>query len=169
MSTSPPEPRVRTYEYLPPFTELDRVAELDGLEILRRMLARELPPPPMAATLGIALIEVEHGCATFEGTTAEWQYNPLGTVHGGWAATLLDSALGCAVHTTLGPRQTYTTLDLQVRFLRPVLASTGRVRAEARVVHAGRRIATADAKLLGATDGALLATATASCLIKRLG
>jgi uncharacterized protein (TIGR00369 family) len=103
----------------------------------------------------------------FEGTTAEWQYNPLGTVHGGWTATLLDSALGCAVHTTLGPGERYTTTDLQVRFLRAVLATTGKVRAEARVVHTGKRLATAEGRLVGATDGTLFATATASCLVTR--
>jgi uncharacterized protein (TIGR00369 family) len=154
----------RTYEYVPPFTNFADVAHLDGLELIKRLLAGELPAPPITATLGFSLVEVERGRAVFEGTTAEWQYNPLGTVHGGWSATLLDSALGCAVHSTLAPGETYTTLDLQVRFLRPVLATSGRVRGEATVVHRGKRIATAEARLVG-EDGALFATATASCIV----
>ena len=154
----------RTYDYEAPFTDFHQVASLTGLEVMRRVMTRELPSPPITATLGFTLVAVEHGKAVFEGTTAEWQYNPLGSVHGGWMATLLDSALGCAVHSTLAPGQLYTTLDLQLRFLRPVLATTGLVRAEATVVHAGKRIATAEARLVSA-DGKLYATATASCLI----
>lgn len=154
----------RTYDYEPPFTELHRAAALTGLQVMRQVISGELPSPPITATLGFSLVSVEHGKAVFEGTTAEWQYNPLGSVHGGWMATLLDSALGCAVHTTLGPGQLYTTLDLQVRFLRPVLATTGKVRAEATVVHAGKRIATAEGRLVSA-DGKMHATATASCII----
>ena len=163
----PTQPRVRTYEYLAPLTDLTLVAQLDGLEIMRRVVSGEIPQPPITATLGFTLSAIEHGRAVFEGTTAEWQYNPLGTVHGGWTATLLDSALGCAVHTTLGPGERYTTTDLQVRFLRAVLATTGKVRAEARVVHTGKRLATAEGRLVGATDGTLFATATASCLLTR--
>jgi uncharacterized protein (TIGR00369 family) len=158
--------RTRTYEYLAPFTDFASVAQIDGLEVMRRVMARELPPPPITATLGFDLVEVERGRAVFEGKTAEWQYNPLATVHGGWSATLLDSALGCAVHSTLGAGEMYTTLDLQVRFLRPVLATSGVVRAEATTVHTGKRIATAEARLVG-TDGTLFATATASCLVMR--
>lgn len=156
--------QIRTYDYQPPFTDFASLAALDGLAIMRRIIANEIPAPPITATLGFALVEVDRGRAVFEGTTAEWQYNPLGTVHGGWAATLLDSALGCAAHTTLGPGQGYTTLDLQVRFLRPILAGSGRLRAEATVVHPGKRVVTADARLVGA-GGELFATATASCLV----
>jgi uncharacterized protein (TIGR00369 family) len=162
------QPRNRTYDYLTPFTDFAQIAHLDGLEIMRRVITREIPPPPITATLGFDLVEIDRGRAVFAGETAEWQYNPLGTVHGGWAATLLDSALGCAVHSTLGSREMYTTLDLQVRFVRPVLASTGKVRAEASVLHPGKTVATAEGKLIG-LDGKLYATATASCLIKRFG
>jgi uncharacterized protein (TIGR00369 family) len=107
------------------------------------------------------------GRAVFEGTTAEWQYNPLGTVHGGWISTLLDSALGCAVHSMLQPGQLYTTLDLQVRFVRALHATSGTVRAEAKTVHTGKRVGTAEARLVG-TDGTLYATATTSCIITSL-
>ena len=158
--------RTRTYEYLLPLTDFTQLAALDGLELIRRIVAKELPAPPITATLGFALVEAERGRAVFEGTAAEWQYNPIGTVHGGWSATLLDSALGCAVHTTLAPGETYTTLDLQVRFLRPVLSTSGLLRAEGRVVHTGRRIATADARLIG-PDGTLYSTGTTSCLVTR--
>lgn len=163
LMTSPA--RIRTYEYEPPFTDFASLSTLSGLEIMRRVITRDIPAPPIAATLNFDLVEVEHGRAIFEGTTTEWQYNPLGTVHGGWIATLLDSALGCAVHTTLGPGELYTTLDLQVRFVKAVHAA-GRLRAIGTVVHAGKRTATAEARLVG-TDGTLYATATASCLVTR--
>jgi uncharacterized protein (TIGR00369 family) len=156
----------RTYEYFTPFIDFASLAELDGLTVMQRVMEREIPPPPITATLGFDLVEIERGKAVFEGTTADWQYNPLGTVHGGWIATVLDSALGCAVHSTLAPAEMYTTIDLQVRFLRPVLATSGKLRAEASSVHAGKRIRTAEARLVG-VDGTLYATATASCLVTR--
>src|SRR5688572_22410117 len=156
--------QTRTYEYDPPFTDFARVASLTGLEVLQGFIDRRLPGPPIMATLGFQLVEVADGAAVFEGTTAEWQYNPLGSVHGGWTTTLLDSAMACAVHSTLKPGQLYTTLDLQVRFLRTLVAGTGTVRAEAKTVHRGSRIATAEGRLVDAT-GKLYATATTSCII----
>lgn len=156
--------KTRTYDYEPPVTDFAPFVHLSGLQVLRNVITREIPGPPIMATLGFQLIEIEPGRAVFEGTTAEWQYNPLGTVHGGWMSTLLDSALGCAVHSTLQPGQRYTTLDLQVRFVRALHATSGVVRAEATTVHAGKRVATAEARLVGA-DGTLYATATASCII----
>src|SRR5690242_9474707 len=93
----------RTYEYTEPFTDFARIAHLDGLTVMKQVVEGVIPQPPITATLGFRLVEVERGRAVFEGVTNEWLYNPLGTVHGGWSATLLDSALGCAVHTTLGP------------------------------------------------------------------
>ena len=159
--------KTRTYDYEPPFTDFARLAHLTGTQVLQNMIAREIPAPPIMATLGFQLVEVGPGRAVFEGTTAEWQYNPLGTVHGGWISTLLDSALGCAVHSTLQPGQLYTTLDLQVRFVKALHATSGTVRAEAKTIHAGRRTATAEARLVGA-DGTLYATATTSCIITSL-
>ena len=156
--------KTRTYDYEPPFTDFARLAHLSGLQVLRNIITREIPGPPIMATLGFQLVEVEPGRAIFEGTTADWQYNPLGTVHGGWISTVLDSALGCAVHSRLEPGQLYTTLDLQVRFIRALHATSGTVRAEATSVHAGKRIATAEARLVGG-DGTLYATATASCIV----
>jgi len=156
--------RTRSYQYAPPGQLPRDLAELSGLALMQRLIAGALPPPSIASTLDFALVEVAEGFAAFEGTPAEWMYNPLGTVHGGWMATLLDSALGCAVHTTLAPGRGYTTASLEIKFIRPVSAATGRVRAEGRVVHAGNRTATADAKLLG-PDGKLLAHATTTCVI----
>ena len=156
--------KARSYEYAVPFTDFASLAKLSGLEILQRIMANEIPAPPIAATLGFALVEAAKGSAVFAGTAADWQYNPLGSVHGGWISTLLDSALACAVHSTLAPGQIYTTLDLHVRFVRAVVATSGLLRAEATVLHPGRRVATSEGKLVGA-DGTLYATATTSCLV----
>jgi len=157
------EPCTRTYQYLRPMPA--RLPSVDGLELLRRILTGELPMPPMAATLGFSLVEVDHGRAAFEGAPTEWQYNPLGAIHGGWIAAILDSALGCAVHTILSSGEGYVTTDLQVRFLRALAAGSGVVRAEARLVHAGKRLATAEARLVGRDDKRLYATATAACMV----
>jgi uncharacterized protein (TIGR00369 family) len=135
-----------------------------GLETLQRALDGKLPAPPISATLGFSLVEVAEGRAAFEGAPAEWQYNPLGTVHGGWLSALLDSALGCAVHTVLLAGRGYTTLDLHVRFVRAVTVEVPRVRAEAGVTHVGRRIMTAEGRIIG-PDGKLYATGTTSCLV----
>jgi uncharacterized protein (TIGR00369 family) len=163
---SPMTERVtRTYDYARPTDDMRNGAAIAGLEGLRRMLRGELPPPPITDTLGFTLVEVERGRAVFTGTPAEWQYNPLGSVHGGWVATVLDSALGCAVHTMLDGETGYTTVDLQVRFLRPIFRTTGVLRAEGTVVHAGNKVATAEGKLVGGDK--IFATATASCLILR--
>jgi uncharacterized protein (TIGR00369 family) len=144
------------------------VGAASGLETLQRALEGKLPVPPMNATLGFSLVEVAEGRAAFEGAPAEWQYNPLGTVHGGWLSALLDSALGCAVHTVLPAGSGYTTLDLHVRFVRAVTVEVPRVRAEAGVTHAGSRIVTADGRIIG-PDGKLYATGSASCLVLKVG
>lgn len=159
------ERRSRTYEYSRLTTDARGGAVYGGPQGLQRLVTGELPPPPIADTLGFTLVEVEPGRALFEGTPAEWQYNPLGSVHGGWIATLLDSALGCAVHAGLPEDTGYTTMDLQVRFVRALTVDSGVVRAEGKVVSAGRRVATAEARLFGKADGKLYATATTSCLI----
>ena len=138
---------------------------LSGLDFMRKLEAGEIPPPPIALTLGIGMVSVEHGRAVFEGRPGEEHYNPIGVVHGGYAATLLDSALGCAVHTTLEPGEAYTTLTLETKFVRPVTGDTGPIRAEAEVVHRGRRQATAEARLVSVNGGKLLAHATSTCLV----
>jgi uncharacterized protein (TIGR00369 family) len=147
----------------------DRLARLgreyDGISFLQAIKSGELPPPPIAELLGFDIRTVEPGQVTFAMQPRLEHYNPLGMVHGGVSATLLDTAVGCAVQTRL-PRGTgYTTLDLQVRYLRPVSVRTGTVLATGTVVHLGRRTATAEARLVQADTGRLLATATSSLLV----
>jgi uncharacterized protein (TIGR00369 family) len=140
------------------------VAGKTGLEIMQAMLAGELPYPHIADTLDFALIEVEPGKAVFQGTPQLKHYNPLGSVHGGWYATLLDSALGCAVHTTLPAGRAYTTAELGVNIVRAASAKTGPLRAIGTVLHSGRQLATAEARIVG-PDGRLYAHATTTCLV----
>jgi uncharacterized protein (TIGR00369 family) len=124
----------------------------------------EIPHAPIAELVGMELVELGEGRATFALDPAERHYNPLGTVHGGIAATLLDSAMGCAVHTTLSEGERYTTLELKVNFVRAITEATGRVVASGSVIHRGGRIATAEARLADG-DGRLLAHGTSTCLI----
>lgn len=135
-----------------------------GLEVLQALLAGEIPPPPMALTLDFTLLRIEPGFAVFQGKPGFSHYNPMGTVHGGWFATMLDSALGCAVQSTLSAGKAYTTLELKLNIVRPLTNAVPLVRAEARLVHGGRQVATAEARLVG-PDGKLYAHATTTCLI----
>jgi uncharacterized protein (TIGR00369 family) len=137
---------------------------MTGLEMMHAIRAGDAPAPPIAELVGFDLVEVGEGSATFELDPAERHYNPLGTVHGGIAATLLDSAMGCAVHTTLREDEAYTTLELKVNYVRAITEATGRIVAAGSVIHRGGRVATAEARL---TDegGRLLAHATCTCLI----
>jgi uncharacterized protein (TIGR00369 family) len=139
------------------------LAQLDGLSALRAIIAGELPPPPIATLLGFELVEVEPGRAIFAVEPGAQHYNPIGMVHGGLAATLIDSATGCAVHTTLPAGTGYTTIDVQVRFVRPITRDTGRIECIGEVVHRGRTLATAEARLVAGER--LLAHGTASLLI----
>ncbi len=131
---------------------------------LIRMMMQHDSQPPIGKTLGFSLVEVEEGRAVFEGDPDERSYNPLGGVHGGYAATLLDSACGIAVHSRMAPGQRYTTLELKVSYLRGMTADTGTVRAEGVVTAMGRRVAFTEAKLTDAR-GRLLATATSTLLV----
>jgi uncharacterized protein (TIGR00369 family) len=158
--------RTRTIEWEDPTVGALRGREMSGLEYMRAIVAGEIPPPPIASTLGFGLAQVDEGRAVFTLQPAEFHYNPIGMVHGGVAATLLDSAMGCAVHSLLPAGVGYTTLELKVNFLRAMTRDTGPVRAEATVLHAGSRTALAEARLLDAT-GKLLAHATSTCLILR--
>ena len=135
-----------------------------GLESLRNVIARKQPASPMSMTLDYALVEVDEGRAVFEGKPAEWQYSPAGTVHGGWMATLLESAMGAAVQSALPAGFGFATIDIQIRFVRPLGAEVPVVRAEGLALHVGKRIASADGKLLD-TEGRLYATATTSCIV----
>ena len=146
----------------------EQVAGKTGLEVMQAMLRGELPYPPMAKTLAFTIIEVEPGRAVFQGTPGFEHYNPLGSVHGGWFATLLDSALGCAIHTMMPAGRAYTTAELGVNLVRAITTKVPRVRAEGRVIHCGRQLATAEARLLG-PDGTLYAHGSTTCLVFELG
>lgn len=158
--------RERTHTWHDPTPRTDRVATLTGLEVLQQIIGGELPQPPMAHLMGIRLVEVERGRAVFASTPGEFHYNPLGSVHGGFGATLLDSATGCAVHSTLEAGDAYTTLELKINFLRPLTHATGEVRGVATVIHAGRTTALAEGRIEDAA-GKLYAFATSTCLIRR--
>jgi len=153
---------VETLEYglVPP----DVAKGLAGLEFLQRMVAGEFPQPPISRTLGFHLSHAEPGLARFTGTPRVDHYNPMGTVHGGWTAAVLDSALACAILTTLPRGHTFTTLELKLNYVRALFDRTGAVVGEGRVVHAGRRVATSEGRLTDA-KGNVLAHATTTCLI----
>jgi uncharacterized protein (TIGR00369 family) len=143
---------------------LARASGLSGLEALQLIQAGTLPPPPIAQTLGFGRIEVEEGRAVFEIEPAEFHYNPIGVVHGGLALAMLDSAMGCAVHSTLAAGVAYTTLEVKANFVRALTASTGLVRCIGTVVHGGRTVATAEGRVVD-SDGKLYAHGTSTLLI----
>jgi uncharacterized protein (TIGR00369 family) len=138
---------------------------MTGLEFLRAIASGELPGAPIAELLGFAPVEAEEGRVVFAAVPEDRHYNPIGTVHGGLAATLLDSAMGCAVHSTLPAGVGYTTLELKVNFTRPITSQTGRILCEGTVVHRGGRVATAEGRVFAEADGRLLAHGTTTCLI----
>ncbi len=156
--------RTRTYSWVPPEDILSRAAGMSGLEALQLIAAGELPPPPIAETLGFGAIEVEEGRATFTVEPAEFHYNPIGVVHGGLALALLDSAMGCAVHSTLAAGVAYTTLEVKANFVRPLTSTTGPVRCTGSVVHGGRTVATAEGRIVDG-GGKLYAHGTSTLLV----
>jgi uncharacterized protein (TIGR00369 family) len=162
------EERSRVITWDDPIASLKAARDLGGIDVLRAIEDGELPAPPVARLLGFDVEQISEGFVTFAFDPAEYHYNPLGTVHGGILTTVLDSAMGCAVHTKLRAGLTYTTLELKVNFLRPVRVTTGRVRGEGKVVHLGGRVATAEAHLVDGS-GALYAHATSTCLISSPG
>ena|SRR5438309_8085968 len=140
------------------------IAGMSGLEMLRAVISGDLPAPTMGRTLGFSLAAVEPGLAIFEGEPSEALLNPLGSVHGGWALALIDSAAGCALHTELPPGTGYTSLETKANFTRAIRPDAGKVRCEGRVVTRGRTVATAEARLSDG-DGRLLAHGTSTLLI----
>jgi uncharacterized protein (TIGR00369 family) len=142
----------------------ETVQSYDGLSFLRAMVAGKVPQPPMCATLGFYLAEVAEGRAVFEGVPEFRHYNPIGTVHGGFAASLLDSALGCAIFSTMAKGETWTTLEMKFNLVRPLTKDTGAVRAEGRIIHRGRTVATSDGTLKDHA-GKLYAHATTTCMV----
>lgn len=138
---------------------------MTGLAALQAMISGELPSPPIAAVLNFALVEVDHGRAVFAGEPREDTLNPHGSVHGGWAAAILDSALGCSVHTTLAPGEKYTTVEMKVNYLRPIFpGKPNRLICEGKVINRGRTLALSEARLVD-LEGRLYAHASETCMI----
>jgi uncharacterized protein (TIGR00369 family) len=156
--------RRRIVRWDDPAPSAEAAGRLAGLPFLEAIRDGRLPAAPVSQLMGFALAEVEAGRAVFECEPSESHYNPIGSVHGGVITTLLDSALSCAVHTQLPAGSGYTTVELKVNFVRPVMVGAGRLRAEGRVIHAGSRLATAEARLTDAA-GKLYAHAVGTCLV----
>lgn len=154
------EARTRSFGLVSPET----AARLTGLELLQGLLDGSHPEPPFAEVADIWPTSVKRGSIIFEARPSTRFFNPMGVVHGGWTAMLLDSAMGCAVHSALGAGQGYTTTDLHTTFVNAVRDTTGRVRCEANLLHLGRRTATAEGRVYD-SDGTLLAHGSESCLI----
>jgi uncharacterized protein (TIGR00369 family) len=164
-ASSPETTRSRTLIWQDPVPTAVAGATMTGMEYMTAIVEGKVPPPPIAVTMRMKPIELGDGLAVFAGEPGEEHYNPIGVVHGGYAATLLDSALGCAVHTTLPAGVGYTSLGLEAKYVRPITRDTGRVLCEARVVYRGRRQATAEANMTAAESGKLLAHGVATCMI----
>ena len=135
-----------------------------GIDLLQGMIDGRYPAPPIAGLMDFGLTELAPGRAVFAGRPGKQHYNPSGTVHGGFAATLLDSAMGCAVHSLLKPGQAYTTVDMTINFVRPVFANTGRLKCEGKVIHPGSRIATSEGRVWD-QNGKLVAHGSETCFI----
>jgi len=154
----------KTISWVDPRPQAAQALTMSGLDYLRAMLDGSIPPPPIASHIGLEMLEASPGVAVMAATPDESHYNPIGSVHGGFFATLLDSVCGCAVQTTLPVGSGYTSLDLTVSFLRGITTDTGRVIATGRVTKPGSRAAFVEADIKDA-DGRLLATATSTCLV----
>lgn len=164
-ASSPETSRSRTLVWQDPVPTAAAGATMTGMEYMSAVVTGTMPPPPIAVTMRLRPVELAEGRVVFEGEPGEEHYNPIGVVHGGYAATLLDSALGCAVHTTLPAGVGYTSLGLEAKYVRPISRDTGRVLCEAKVLYRGRKQATAAADLTAAGSGKLLAHAVATCMI----
>lgn len=145
-------------------TSPDQLASMSGKALFDAMFAGELPSPPIGETLDFIPIHIEDGSALFQGRPGQQHYNPLGSVHGGWFCTILDSAVACAIHSTLPAGKAYTTLEIKVNMIRALTKAIPLVRAEANIIHVGRQTATAEGRIIG-PDGKLYAHATTTCLI----
>jgi uncharacterized protein (TIGR00369 family) len=143
----------------------ERARAMPGLEFLRAIRDGELPRAPIQDLMGFELVEVEEGRVAFRSTPREQHYNPIGVVHGGFSATLLDSAMGASVHSTLPLGHGYTTLETKFNLVRAITADSGSVLAEGRVIHRGSRVATAEGRAVRESDGKLLAHGTSTCMV----
>jgi uncharacterized protein (TIGR00369 family) len=167
MTQTQNETRTRTFSWADPAQHASLLGQRSGLDLMREMVAGTIPPPPIMNLIDLAGMEADEGRVTFYLDPQEFHYNPLGGVHGGVIATMLDSAAGCSVHTTLPAGMGYTSLDLNVKFLRPITVATGRLTCTGAVLQSGRRTALAEARLTD-VKGRLLAHATSSCLLFEL-
>ena len=156
--------RTRVVKWEDPGEGAQKGKMLSGLDYLKAMQAGEIPSPPIAMLMGLWLSETDEGRVVFAAEPAEYHYNPIGTVHGGFAATLIDSALGCAVQSMLPMGTGYTTLELKVNYVRSLTSKTGTVYCEGKIIHLGGRVATAEARLTDAA-GKLYAHGTTTCII----
>ncbi len=158
------EADVRSRLSAPGVMSFSDLSSRSGMEVFEAIFAGDLPPAPIGDTLDFVPIHMAPGEAVFQGRPLRRHYNPLGTVHGGWFAALLDSAVGCAVHSTLPAGKGYTTLELKINMVRPLHDGVPLIRAEGKVIHAGRQVATAEGRIV-CPDGKLYAHATTTCLI----
>jgi uncharacterized protein (TIGR00369 family) len=160
--------RTRTVSWADPMLSADMVRKgASGMEFLQKIVSGEIPPPPIAQLMGFTITHVEPGYAVFECDPAEYHYNPIGVVHGGLACTLLDSAMSCAIQTTVPAGSAYTTLELKVHLVRAITDKTGHLRAEGRIIHGGSRMGTAEGKLID-KDGKIYAHGTTTCMIIKM-
>ena len=158
--------RTRVITWEDPTAAVQKGKTISGIEYLKALQTGELPPPPIAVLMDMWITEVSEGRVVFAAEPAEYHYNPLGAVHGGFTATLLDSALGCVVQSMLPAGTGYTTVELKVNYLRPITTKTGMVYCEGKIIYVGGRIATAEGRLTDA-EGKLYAHGTTTCIILR--
>jgi uncharacterized protein (TIGR00369 family) len=156
--------RERTFTWADPELTAEASRGMAGLELMRGLRDGTIPAPPIVALVGLSLTEVDEGRVVMRLTPAEYHYNPIGSVHGGILATLLDSVMGCAVHSTLPKGRGYTSLEIKVNYVRAVTHESGELSAKGKVVHGGRRSAVAEAKVVDG-KGRLCATASTTCLV----
>lgn len=158
------EAAVRPALLAPGVVGKEQLRARSGIEFLNDILRGELPPPPIGALLGFVPVRVDNGLMIFQGTPGQQHYNPLGMVHGGYAATLLDSCVGCAIHSMLPAGKGYSTVELKVNFIRALTDKTGPIRAEGKVINVGNQVAVAEGRITDA-QGRLYAHATTTCLV----
>ncbi|MBC8171559.1 MAG: PaaI family thioesterase [Anaerolineae bacterium] len=156
--------RSHTFEWEDPLIAAKAGQTMSGLDYMKAMSQGELPPAPIALVMNLRFIEVEYGRIVATSQPLEYLYNPIGTVHGGYAATLLDTVMACAIHTTLPVGVGYTTLEIKVNYLRPITLATGMIYGEGKLIHAGRRMGTSEGRLTDA-EGKLYAHGTTTCMI----
>lgn len=160
--------REKTFSWGNPLIGAKAAQTMNGLDYLKAMERGELPKPPIAEALDLCEIDVEHGKVTFYFTPAEFHYNPIGSVHGGAISTVLDSAMGCTLHSLLPQGTAYTTLELKINFLRPITVKNGRLICAGKVIHLGSKTALVEAQIVD-TDGKVYAHGVSTCIIMQLG